>query len=76
MKLYLAVFKICRRSRKANPIQATIEIIKTIYIITAITFLVKSETQNMEEGEASQQALVAMKRSKPTGEKYSKIRKS
>gem|GEM_PF-2397743 len=43
MKLYLAVFKICRRSRKANPIQATIEIIKTIYIITAITFLVKSE---------------------------------
>ena len=43
MKLYLAVFKRCRRSRNANPIQAIIEIIKTIYIITATTFLVKSD---------------------------------
>ena len=43
MKLYLAAFKACRRSRNANPIQAIIEIIKTIYIITATTFLVKSE---------------------------------
>jgi len=43
LKLYLAAFKTCRRSRNANPIQAIIEIIKTIYIITATTFLVKSE---------------------------------
>jgi len=43
LKLYLAVFKICRRSRNANPIQAIIEITKTIHIITATTYLVKSE---------------------------------
>ena len=42
LKLYLAAFKTCRRSRNANPIQAIIEIIKTTYIITATTFLVKS----------------------------------
>jgi len=43
LKLYLAVFKRCRRSRNSNPIQAIIEIIKTIHIITATTFLVKSD---------------------------------
>ena len=42
LKLYLEAFKTCRRSRNANPIQAIIKIIKTIYIITATTFLVKS----------------------------------
>jgi len=42
LKPYLAAFKICGRSRNANPIQAIIEIIKTTYIITATTFLVKS----------------------------------
>ena len=47
MKPYLAAFKRCRRSRKANSIQAIIEIIKTIYIITATTFLVKSDTNFM-----------------------------
>jgi len=43
LKPYLAASKICRRSRNTNPIQAIIEIIKTIYIITATTYLVKSE---------------------------------
>jgi hypothetical protein len=42
LKLYLEAFKTCRRSRNTNPTQAIIEIIKTIYIITATTFLVKS----------------------------------
>ena len=43
LKLYLAAFKICRRSRTTNPIQAIIEVTKTIHIITNTTFLVKSE---------------------------------
>jgi len=47
LKLYLAAFKRCRRSRNTNPIQAIIEIIKTIHIITATTFLVKSELINI-----------------------------
>jgi len=43
LKLYLEAFKICRKSRTINPIKAIIEIIKMICIITATTFLVKSE---------------------------------
>jgi len=42
LKLYLAVFKRCRRSRKANSIQAIIEITKTIHIITANLILTKT----------------------------------
>jgi len=49
LKPYLEAFKICRRSRKANPIQATIEIIKTIHIITATTYLVKSDFYYVNE---------------------------
>jgi len=44
LKLYLEAFETCRRSRNTNPIQAIIEIIKTIHIITATTYLVKSES--------------------------------
>ena len=43
LKLYLEAFKMCKKSRTINPIKAIIEIIKIICIITATTFLVKSE---------------------------------
>jgi hypothetical protein len=43
ISLYLAAFKACRRSRAINPIQAITETLKIIYILTATTFLVKSD---------------------------------